>query len=323
MKKTQSTVVALMLLVMGISCSQGHKGMKEESGYSDVSEISVESVSDANLDVSNIQSSDIDKSQGYTSSAAALDNARFGDRKFIRTSEMKFKVDNVIDATYKIEDITVQNGGFVEKSEIKNTGERTTFVDVSADSTQLITQYTLESYLRIRVPAQSLDSTLKAIAPLVGKMDYRVVEANDVSLSLLSDKLKQKRESVYSKRIENAVDAQSRKLNDVVDAEQSRKGAEESGDNAYLSSLSLKDRIEFSSVVIRMYQKEASRTEYVARMKKVEVYEPPFTEKMKDAFVFGCNVLANIVLFLTHIWVFILIAIVGYIIYRKYKKNKS
>lgn len=323
MKTTHCILVIASILIFG--CSQGHKYSESQSveESSPVAASEFEAIQNENTAINELKDSKSEQFQGYTSSAAAFDNNRFGNRQFIRTSEMKFKVDNVINATYKIEDITLRNGGFVEKSEIKNAGEYTETIAFSADSAKLVTRYTLESYLRIRVPSQSLDSTLKAIAPLVGKMDYRIVEANDVSLSLHSDKLKQEREKAYSKRVEGAVDAGGRKLNDVVDAEKSRKDAQRSSDDAYLSTLSMSDKIEFSTVTIRMYQKEASKTEIIARAKEVEVYQTPFVEKMKDAFIFSCNILGNIVIFLTQVWVFIAIAIVAIFVYRKYKKNKS
>jgi len=47
------------------------------------------------------------------SSLAAIETNKNSDRKFVRTVELRFKVENVIKATYRIEDIASRHDGFV------------------------------------------------------------------------------------------------------------------------------------------------------------------------------------------------------------------
>ena len=47
------------------------------------------------------------------SSSAAKQNNKDSTRKFIRTADVKFRVKNVIDVTYSIENICDKEGGFV------------------------------------------------------------------------------------------------------------------------------------------------------------------------------------------------------------------
>lgn len=259
---------------------------------------------------------------GYTSSAAALD-MKFGDREFIRTSEMKFKVDDIIKTTYQLEDIALKYGGFVVKSTIRNFYEDSKEINISADSAKLITKNRLESSIIMRVPAGRLDSTLKAIAPLVGRMDYREVVAKDVSLSLLSDKLKQDRENKFNSNVGNVVNSQRNKLNDVVDAENARRNAQERTDAAYISSLSVKDKIEYSTISINIYQKPFIKEEIISRTLAEKEYKIPFIEKLKEAFAFGWNIVVSTFLFLIYIWPFLLIAVVVWFVYKYFKKKRS
>lgn len=325
--KKQHVIIAAVFLMLA-SCSQNSKYAQEDKSES-ISDLRIEediqseAASAAVSGEANSKESQNSPAQDYTSSAAAIEGKAFGNRRFVRTSEMKFKVDDVISSTYRVEEIAVQSGGFVVKSEIRNTAEHFNTIKISADSAKLVTYYTLESLLQFRVPSYALDSALKAIAPLVGKMDYRIVEAKEMSLSLLANKLSQQREAGYSKRVENAVDNRKAKLDDVVDAEGNRKESQRSADEAYLANLSLEDRIEFSTVSIRMYQKEVSKTEYIAIAKEDVQYKPPFTERLINAFGFGWSMLCGLILFLANLWVFILLIIVAFVAYRKYKKRKT
>ena len=96
---------------------------------------------------------------GYISSSAAVNDEKDSLRKFIRTAELKFKVDNVIESTYNIESIAKQQGGFVTFTNL--TSERNNFntVAVSADSSLETTCITITNLMTIRIPNIKLDTT--------------------------------------------------------------------------------------------------------------------------------------------------------------------
>src|ERR1043165_1206073 len=137
-----------------------------------------------------VPAQNIDK---VASSSAAVENKKDTAHKFIRTADIKFKVKNVVNTTYDIENIVNDQGGFVTYTNLNSIVNNKTVVPVSADSSLETTLYTYENTMTIRVPNTKLDTTLKSIAGLIYFIDHRTISANDVALSLLANKLTQER----------------------------------------------------------------------------------------------------------------------------------
>ncbi|MFW1489829.1 hypothetical protein ACEV9X_23120, partial [Vibrio parahaemolyticus] len=66
--------------------------------------------------------------------------------------------------------------------------------------------------MELRVPHQLLDSLLKAINTTATNFDYRIVETEDISLSLQENILKEKRLTVSQNRLANAVQEKGKKM---------------------------------------------------------------------------------------------------------------
>ena len=76
-------------------------------------------------------------------------------------------------------------------------------------------------------------------------LDYRVIKADDVSLKLLANQLAQNRSAENHKRIEKAIDNKGKKINDVMQAENTLAEQKEQNDSSKIEKLSLKDQINF------------------------------------------------------------------------------
>jgi hypothetical protein len=260
----------------------------------------------------------------YISSSAALENPNDTTRKMIRTATIKFKVKNVIDATYDIENIIVKHDGFVENSDLTSQINRTKETTIKEDSILLTTYYTVINTLILRVPVTELDATLKEIAQLVDFMDYRIINAKDVTFDLLSKSLEQSRLARYDSRMINAIDNQGKRLNDVSDAENNLLRKQAQADEAKIASLQILDKIRFSTITLSLYQNQSIKYETIAKEKKVKEYSTPFTVRFTEALKFGWTVIVEFFLFITNAWSIILIAVlllIGVNYYRKRKKS--
>lgn len=143
---------------------------------------------------------------GLVSSSAAVENTKDSSRKFIRTADLKFRVEDVKNATYKIEDLIAKYDGFVSYTNLLSNVDNRSVIPISADSSLETIYYTVENNMTLRVPNIKLDSTLKDIAKQIDYLDYRVIKANDISLLLFSNKLTQKRLKKHSDRLSEAID---------------------------------------------------------------------------------------------------------------------
>jgi len=259
----------------------------------------------------------------YISSSAALENPSDTTRKMIRTADIKFKVIDVIRATYSIEDIVVKHNGFVENTNLASRIDRTKETAVKEDSTLLTTYYTVVNTLVLRVPNTQLDSTLKEIARLVEFMDYRNISAKDVTLDLLSKKLEQNRLARYDSRMKNAIDNKGKRLEDVSAAEDNLLNKQAQADESKLADLQILDKIKFSTITLSVYQNQSIKYEVIAKEKTIKPYSTPFSARFTDALKFGWTIIVEICLLLVNIWPLLFVGVLVFWGVRYFRKRIS
>jgi hypothetical protein len=250
------------------------------------------------------------------SSSAAVETNKNGDRKFVRTAELKFKVNSVIKATYGIEDITNRHGGFVTYTNLNSTINNVNTTKISADSSLETTYFTVVNSITIRVPNTKLDTTLKDIGRHIDYLDYRVIKADDVALQILTNDLTQKRSSKTEKRLADAIDNRGKKLNETVQSEEILSNKQEQSDNAKIANLSLNDQINFSTITLSIYQRQEIKRKLVSNHKNITAYEPSFGRKTIESLTSGWHILEVTILFFFNLWGLFLAAVIVFFIYR-------
>jgi len=297
MKSAKFVIVAIMVILM-CSCAQKNRSENEKVLADKAMVAETASLEDQSPSL-----------ETYISSSAALENPNDTTRKMIRTADIKFKVKDVIKATYIIENIVVKNNGFVENTNLTSQINRTEETPVKEDSTLLTSYYSVINTLVLRVPNTQLDTTLKEIAQLVEFMDYRIIEAKDVTLDLLSKRLEQNRLAKYNSRMVNAIDNQGKRLNDISDAENNLLSKQAQADEAKLANLQILDKIKFSTITLDLYQNQSIKYEIIAKEKMIKAYYTPFSARFVDALKSGWTIIVEFFLFLINIWSIILIGV--------------
>ncbi len=264
----------------------------------------------------------VGNANGFISSTAAQVSKKDSVRKFIRTADMKFKVDNVQRSTYLIEDIIGKHYGFVTLSNLHSTINYTNNTPVSADSLLETTHYVVENSMSLRIPNVSLDSVLKEIATQITFLDFRIIKAEDVSLQLMANKWSQKRAERHHNRLENAIDTKAKKLRETTEAEESLATKEEIADYSKITNLSLIDQVNYSTINLQVYQREVIKKELIANEKNIRAYEPGLLSKIKDSFVDGWLFLEGFILFLCKLWPLIPIGLILWIVLKRYYTKK-
>ena len=292
MIKTPQTILTLLIVILAISCKKAEA--PEETAYD--SKIAA-----------------VDTTSVISSSAAV--QPKNSDQKFVRTADIKFKVKNVPNSTYAIENTTSKFGGFVTYTNLQSTVSDKNEIKISQDSTLEITKYTVENNITIRVPNIRLDTVIKTIAKQIDFLEYRIIKADDVSLQMLSNQLTQNRTQNQEKRLEKAIDTKGKKLNEVIAAEDNLNSKKEQKDNSKIENLSLQDQVNFSTLTLQIFQRETIKEEMVANAK---TYRQDFGSKILDGLKTGWYVIEEIIAVLAQLWSVILIGIGGYIVFKKY-----
>ena len=254
------------------------------------------------------------------SSSAAVE-PKNGKQKFIRTADIKFKVKNVVKSTYAIENAVAKFGGFITYTNLQSNIHDQIKTKISQDSTLETTKYSVENNITIRVPNTQLDTVIKSIAKQIDFLDFRVIKADDVSFKLLANQLSQKRSSANEKRVEKAIDTKGKKINDIMEAENTLAGQKEANDSKTIENLSIQDQVNFSTVTLQLYQNETIKQEITAGEKDSAYYKPNLGIQIIDSLKTGWYILQSILVFLLNLWPFILISLGGFLLYKKYGKK--
>jgi len=297
MKHYSKMGIALLLLVLAIACKQ----------------------SDASMEASS-ETAENKKTTNIISSNAVVD-PKNSNRKFVRTADIKFKVKNVAKSTYAIEKIIATHGGFVTFTDLKSTINDSNTTKISQDSILETIKYTVDNSITFRVPNTTMDTVLRAMVKEIDFLDNRLIKADDVSLQMLSNKLTQKRLQKSQARLEKGIDSKGKILNQIVAAEDTVLNKDTDTDVALLSTLSLEDQVNFSTVTLYLYQRETTKSEVLKNEKNVNAFRANIGLQIVDSLKTGWYMLEAIISFVVQLWSIILLIIIGFFIYRNYLKK--
>ena len=262
--------------------------------------------------------SDYEAFDTIVSSSAAVVNKKDSTHKFIRTAELKFKAKSVIKSTYNIEDIATRMGGFVSYTNLSSNINYSNTKAISVDSSLIITHFTVENSMIIRVPNTKLDTTLKLISKNIDFLDYRIIKAEDVALQLLSNNLTIKRSNKNEERITRAIDNRGKKLTETTIAEEVLLSKQEQADNARIANLALKDQLNFSTINLYIYQNQTVKYELIANDTDIKNYEQSFGSKILESLKQGWDILEAVLVFIINLWGLALLAIIIFLLYKLY-----
>jgi hypothetical protein len=121
--------------------------------------------------------------------------------------------------------------------------------------------------------------------------------------------------------MQQAVQQQRSKLNEISNIEESIYDKQAAADAAYLNNVALKDKIAYSTVSIELYQPKAVMQQLRLNEEHLGKFEPSIGTKIGHAFVYGWHIFEGILLFVLKVWPLGLLAFVAYVLIKKYGRN--
>ena len=198
------------------------------------------------------------------------------DKKFIKTADLKFKVNSVLYSTMKIEGFTVKYGGYLVYSNLQNRNDNERSSRICRDSILFSKQIVVENNIQIRIPNDSLDKFTLELNPLVLFFDYRTITLSDVTLQFSANKRKYDRLKKYEKRQAQHIDSKTGKLNESTDAEENLLSHQNQEDDIDLQTMNLEDQIKYCNISINIYQKPIIVKEVIADFEQISHGKPEF-----------------------------------------------
>ncbi|WP_337042838.1 DUF4349 domain-containing protein [Emticicia sp. 17c] len=227
-------------------------------------------------------------------------------RKFIRTAELKFQVNDVRKASEQIEALTANYGGFITQSSLQTNRLDQKTIQVSIDSLMEVSSINIVSDITIRIPNEHLESLLKDLNGMIQYLDYRNIKADDVSLQLLSNSIASKRLENFSRHNQQANGKRKGNILAATEAEEKMLEHQLQADSHKIDNLSLQDKIDYSTIVLNLYQKESLHKIMLQNRQSIHYYKANFFLRVWDSIKIGWDFLEETIVILIRLW-FILI----------------
>ncbi len=265
----------------------------------------------------------IEMSDSLAINGATTSLEPFEKRKFIKTADLRFKVKNVQDATNKIEDIAEKYEGFITEAELLTNVIKTNEVEISEDSVLHNKAYEITNQITMRIPNQYFDKVLREIQPVMTFVERKRIAADDVSFSLIASDLRKKRFSKFENRFEKEIEQKSKKLVETTASEEKLLDYQTQADNNKVQTMSLNDQVNYSTLTVELYQPVTNTVEMLPNMENPFAYQPNLFLRIWQSVRTGWFLFEEVLIFVTKLWMFMLLALCGYWLYKVYFKTSK
>jgi hypothetical protein len=241
--------------------------------------------------------------------SGALTPPSAGERRFVITSSLEFRVKGVLDAALRLEDLAAKHGGFVVDNSISAQTGRVERSVRSDGSVLLLSEYTTHGRLTLRVPSANTQSFIREVAPLVEFLDSRRFSAQDVHLELLANRLLADRSAAAQDKLDELGDAPG-KIDQRARIIEKGTEAQASRDQAEINRQLLEDRIGFSTIDLSIYQNPEISRNVVSDFDAVRRdNRPDFLPSLWLSLKAGWFGLVGFFILLAGIWPLLLLAV--------------
>lgn len=267
---------------------------------------------------STVEQVDSVDAQQVVSSAAGYTDAQ---RKFIRTAQAEFMVDDVYKSSLAIEDIVAAQGGFVVKNDIAADTRNTQRRPAGAGKLVELTEYTVRGRLTVRVPSANTQAFLRAIVAQMVFLDHRNFDAMDAQFELLRQQLAFQRGQETQQDL-GAAAQQGGRMDRKAEVIQARGDAKSGRDTALIAQKEFEDRVAFSTIDLTLYQASKIRKAELTDVEAVfQQNSPGFFVRLGDALRVGWYSVLDAVIGLIAWWPLWLLVAAALFVYRRLRKR--
>ncbi|KLI99313.1 hypothetical protein WQ56_13025 [Luteimonas sp. FCS-9] len=241
-------------------------------------------------------------------------------RRFVRTAQARFSVDDVYRSALAIEDLVAAQGGFVVANRIRSEIRGVQRHRIGDGKLLELTEYATAGELTLRVPSDRAQAFLRELAAQMTFLDSRDFDARDVQFDLLRQQLAFARSQELQQSLAQAVQAGDR-LDRKSEAFAARERALEARDEARVTQREVEDRIAFATIDLSLHQPpQVRRSERVDPDAVFAQHRPGFFVRIGQALRGGWDGLldaAVVVAMLWPLWLVVAVAAIGWRAWRR------
>lgn len=237
--------------------------------------------------------------------AEASDDLYAGDSvKLIKTAGLRMKVQQVEKAAPEISTLTKNFGGMVMQYQYDAVEEYSKTIPYADDSMRVISRYTPQANMEVRVPTHVLDTFLFTISKLGYYTGNTNMQVDDRSLAYFRNVRKQQ------VRTDALADQRHVKRNtkDML----RHVGVQDDMIDQQIDNKAIDYDVNFSVVKIDLFQNAVLRNEVMART-DFSAYSVPFTYQFKQALQSGWKLFQQMIIAVAHLWMLIILLPIGFV----------
>lgn len=311
MNKFKITTMILISVFLLNSCQQSADSSYVENSSPEILESSADEADDS---VSNQAAAPLN------STAADYTHP---DRKFVRTADLSMEVKNVYESTTRIENKVSELGGYVTKSDLESNVFSEKTYEISKDSAIEVRKYTVSNRMTLRIPETELSKFLIALGDEISFLDYRNIQADDVSLQLLLNQMEQQRIENVSGKLNNLT-SENGKIGEKQQVISEGNNKQSELNREKINRMKTEDEIAYSTVSLTIKEKEKAAEIPVINLKDFDdKYKTGFWLSAWNSVKGGFDLFQSILIGILYLWpVFVLGSLIWFAI-RKYRKSAN
>jgi Domain of unknown function (DUF4349) len=178
---------------------------------------------------------------------------------------------------------------------------------ISNENLQVHTEK-IENELTIRIPAASLQILIDTITSQAGKLDNKHISVEDVTAEYLDLEIRINNKRALENRYKQLLQ-KANKVSDMIAIEEQIGNLREEIEAAEGRWRLMKNQVALSTLRIKMYEIHATPSQ--------------LTNQIKEGFLEGWRGFIQVCMLLVYSWVFLLLAAIAWIIYRRRKSNRK
>ncbi len=302
-------LVSCLFLALLAACAQQSNGSASEAAFDtaapQTAAAAQETVVDAAPQNASVNAAP-DASQLTSATHLQTDPAR----RFVRTAQIRFRVEDVYRSALAIEDLVASQGGFVVANAIRSEIRDTRLHPSGKDTMTELTEYATVGDLTVRVPSAHTQAFLRALVDQMQFLDSRDFRAQDVQFDLLRQQLAYLRGQELGETLGQAVQSEDR-LDRKADVLNARAQALAVRDEARVAQQEVEDRVAFATITLSLYQSpQIQRSERVNPNAVFAQLQPGFFSRLGAALGAGWRGLLDVAVALAALWPLWLVIVV-------------
>ncbi len=233
--------------------------------------------------------------------------------KLVKTAEMQFKVKDALKAGETITGLVNQHGGMVMNHHLETTVNDTRTLALNDDSVRQVSAFTTTDEMIVRVPQRHLAELMSQVSYLSTQVTLMKMDVDDRTINYMeaAQKARNRADVVTYQQKEKASARSAASLLALKDEKTNRE----------IDNIRTDAETKYSTLSLNFTQNTGVSIQKLPNT-DLSAYGLPAGQRLWHAVQNGWEIFSDVLIGILNLWVFVLLALAGWLGYRFYKKRQ-